>query len=72
MTGVQTCALPIYKFKTFIDGVKAEFKKISWPTFEELKGSTWVVLGMSGFIAVVLFLLDKVMTILVLNVIMGR
>lgn len=62
----------INKLKTFLDGVQQEFKKISWPSYEELKGSTWVVLGMSAFIAVVLFVLDKVMSVLVLNVIMGR
>lgn len=62
----------IKKFKSFLDGVQQEFNKISWPTYEELKGSTWVVLGMSAFIAVVLFVLDKVMSVLVLNVIMGR
>jgi len=62
----------INKLKTFLDGVQQEFKKISWPTYEELKGSTWVVLGMSAFIAIVLFILDKVMSVLVLNVIMGR
>lgn len=62
----------INKLKVFIDGVQDEFKKISWPSYEELKGSTWVVLGMSAFIAVVLFVLDKVMSVLVLNVIMGR
>ena len=62
----------INKFKTFLDGVQQEFKKISWPTYDELKGSTWVVLGMSAFIAILLFALDKVMTVLVLNVIMGR
>jgi len=62
----------INKLKTFLDGVQQEFKKISWPTYEELKGSTWVVLGMSAFIAIVLFVLDKVMSVLVLNVIMGR
>ncbi len=62
----------IKKLKTFLDGVQQEFKKVSWPTYEELKGSTWVVLGMSAFIGMVLFILDKVMTVLVLNVIMGR
>lgn len=62
----------INKLKTFLDGVQQEFKKISWPTYEELKGSTWVVLGMSAFIAILLFALDKVMSVLVLNVIMGR
>ena len=62
----------INRLKTFLDGVQQEFKKISWPTYEELKGSTWVVLGMSAFIAILLFVLDKVMSVLVLNVIMGR
>jgi preprotein translocase subunit SecE len=62
----------INKFKAFLDGVQSEFKKISWPSYEELKGSTWVVLGMSALIAVILFILDKVMSVLVLNVIMGR
>ncbi|MEA3287915.1 MAG: preprotein translocase subunit SecE [Candidatus Marinimicrobia bacterium] len=62
----------VKKFKAFLDGVQSEFKKISWPTFEELKGSTWVVLGMSALIAFILFVLDKVMSILILNVIMGR
>ena len=62
----------INKLKAFLEGVQQEFKKISWRTYEELKGSTWVVLGMSAFIAVVLFILDKVMSVLVLNVIMGR
>ena len=62
----------INKLKAFLDGVQQEFKKISWPTYEELKSSTWVVLGMSAFIAIVLFILDKVMSVLVLNVIMGR
>ncbi len=62
----------INKLKAFLDGVQAEFKKISWPSYEELKSSTWVVLGMSAFIAVVLFTLDKIMSVLILNVIMGR
>jgi preprotein translocase subunit SecE len=60
------------RIKAFIEGVQFEFKKISWPSFEELKGSTWVVLGMSGLLAVILFIMDKVMSTLVLNVVMGR
>ena len=62
----------IKKLTDFWDGVVQEGKKISWPTWEELQGSTWVVLGMSAFIAVVLFLMDKIMSVLVLNIIMGR
>ena len=60
------------RIKAFIEVVQFEFKKISWPSFEELKGSTWVVLGMSGLLAVILFIMDKVMSTLVLNVVMGR
>ena len=30
--------------KGFIDDVHAEFNKISWPTWKELKGSTRVVI----------------------------
>jgi len=62
----------IKRIRDFFEGVQFEFKKISWPTFEELKGSTWVVLGMSALLAVILFVMDKVMSALVLNVIMGR
>ncbi len=62
----------IKKIKAFFEGVQFEFKKITWPTFEELRGSIWVVLGMTGMLAAILFLMDKVMSALVLNLIMGR
>ena len=62
----------IKRIKEFFEGVQFEFKKISWPSFDELKGSKWVVLGMSAMLAIILFVMDKVMSALVLNVIMGR
>ena len=32
------------KIRTFYEEVKAEMKKVTWPTFIQTKGSTWVVI----------------------------
>lgn len=50
------------KIKQFLDSVQFEMKKVSWPTWEELKGSTYVVLSLSLLIAVFLFVVDMVLT----------
>jgi preprotein translocase SecE subunit len=62
----------IEKIRTFFTDVQFEFQKISWPTYEELKGSTWIVLGMSGVLALILFVMDKIMSTLILDIIMGQ
>jgi len=48
----------INKSKQFIDEVQVEMKKVSWPSWEELKGSTYVVLSLSLVLAVFLFFFD--------------
>ncbi|MBT3961221.1 MAG: preprotein translocase subunit SecE [Candidatus Marinimicrobia bacterium] len=48
----------INKSKQFIDEVQVEMKKVSWPSWEELKGSTYVVLSLSLVLAVFLFFVD--------------
>ncbi len=48
----------INKIKDFFTGVKVEMKKVSWPTFEELKSSTAVVIVFAIMIAVFLFVVD--------------
>ncbi len=48
------------KIKEYFDGVVFEMKKVSWPSWEELKGSTIVVLTVSLFLATFLFLVDFV------------
>ncbi|MCD6205793.1 MAG: preprotein translocase subunit SecE [Candidatus Marinimicrobia bacterium] len=53
------------KIADFIDGVVFEMKKVSWPTWQELKGSTTVVLMLSLVLAVFLFIVDVVLTKLV-------
>jgi preprotein translocase SecE subunit len=62
----------IKKIRDFFEGVQFEFKKITWPSFEELRSSIWVVLGMTALLSVILFVMDKIMSALVLNLIMGR
>jgi len=50
------------KIRNFIDGVIFEMKKVSWPTWQELKGSTVVVLVLSLMLAIFLFLADMILT----------
>ncbi len=44
--------------KTFFEEARSEFKKISWPTWDEIKGSTAVVCTTILFLMVVLALYD--------------
>lgn len=55
----------IKRIKEFLNGVVFEMKKVSWPTWEELKGSTLVVLILSLVLAVFLFVVDLVLSKLV-------
>ena len=48
----------IKKFQEFLLGVESEMKKISWPTFEQLRGSTGVVLVLSLILVIFLFVVD--------------
>ena len=44
--------------KDFMNGVQFEMKKVSWPTWDELRGSTMVVLGLSLILGIFLFVID--------------
>ena len=48
----------IKKTKKFLDDVQFEMKKVSWPTFDELRGAVYVVLTLSLLFAVFLFIVD--------------
>ena len=48
----------IKKIRKFFEEVQFEMKKVSWPTWDELKGSTYVVLSFSVLIALFLFVVD--------------
>jgi len=51
----------IKKTKNFLDDVQFEMKKVSWPTFDELRGAVYVVLTLSLLLAVFLFVVDLVL-----------
>ena len=62
----------VQKIKAFFEDVRFEFQKIVWPTTGELKGSTIMVLSLTGLLALILFVIDKLMSTLILGVILGR
>ncbi|RMF08516.1 MAG: preprotein translocase subunit SecE [Candidatus Neomarinimicrobiota bacterium] len=53
------------KIKQFIDEVQFEMSKVSWPNWNELRGSTYIVLTLSLILAVYLFIVDFVLNRLV-------
>ena len=48
----------IKRLQAFFVGVEFEMKKVSWPTAEELRGSTVVVLVLSLILVIFLFIVD--------------
>lgn len=51
----------INRIKNFFNGVVFEMNKVSWPSWEELKGSTIVVLVLSGVLAIFLLTVDTIL-----------
>lgn len=51
---------PIGKLQDFFDEVKVELKKVSWPSWEEVKASTQVVLVLLGILAGLVWVYDLV------------
>ena len=54
------------KIKSFLGEVRVETRKISWPSLEELRGSTWVVIVAVILITMVIAIID-----LILNRLLG-
>lgn len=46
------------KLTSYFKGVKAEMKKVIWPTKKELLNYTGVVILISGIVSVLVYLLD--------------
>ena len=55
----------IAKIKEFSGDVSKEMKKVSWPTRQQLRESTIVVLATCGIITVFVWVVDLAMTFLV-------
>ena len=52
----------VNKFHQFLSDVNFEMNKVSWPNWEELRGSTYVVLSLSLIMIVFLFFIDLLLS----------
>ena len=52
----------IKKIKKFSKEVQIEMGKVSWPTWDELRGATYIVLSLSILIAAFLFVVDLILS----------
>ncbi len=52
----------LQQLRQFYAEARAEFKKISWPSLEEIKGSTSVVCVTIGFVMVLLAVYDLIIS----------
>jgi preprotein translocase subunit SecE len=50
------------KISNFIKDVRQEMAKVSWPTRDELKDSTIIVILLSLFFSIFIYGIDKVLT----------
>tara|TARA_B100001094_G_C17432004_1_gene439630 strand:- start:284 stop:466 length:183 start_codon:yes stop_codon:yes gene_type:complete len=51
----------VKKIQNFVNDVRFEMSKVSWPTWEELKSSTYVVLTLSFILILFLFVVDFIL-----------
>ena len=59
----------IKKIQNFLIDVRFELSKVSWPTWEELKSSTYVVLTLSFILILFLFVVDFILA-KILNIVL--
>ena len=59
----------VKKINHFLGDVRSEMSKVSWPTWDELKSSTYVVLTLSLILIVFLFVIDFVLA-KILNIVL--
>ena len=50
------------KIKDFFSDVRFEMLKVSWPKWDELKGSTFVVISFSIIVSLFLFFIDRILS----------
>jgi len=59
----------IDKLQQFVADVKFEMTKVSWPSWDELRSSTYIVLGLSLILIVFLFSVDFLLS-KILNIVL--
>jgi preprotein translocase subunit SecE len=55
----------IAKIKKYSNEIVGEMKKVSWPTKQQLRESTIVVIVMTGIITLFTFVIDEIMTVVI-------
>lgn len=55
-----TQTLQIHRLIQFLKEVRGEVAKVTWPGGDEVKGATWVVIIVCIFVAVVIWIIDKI------------
>lgn len=58
----------VANIKKFANEVVAEMKKVSWPSKEQLRESTVVVIVVTGIITAFTFVVDELMTLIVKSI----
>ena len=58
---------PLGRMSQFLRDVRAEMKRVSWPTVKDVKNTTIITLVAVVFFAVYLFLVDRVWAYLILG-----
>jgi preprotein translocase subunit SecE len=53
----------VEKVKTFAQDVQSEMKKVTWPTREELRGSTMVVIVTVIIMSVFIGVVDRILSL---------
>jgi preprotein translocase subunit SecE len=59
----------INRLQQFVADVKFEMTKVSWPSWDELRSSTYIVLGLSLILIVFLFSVDFLLS-KILNIVL--
>jgi preprotein translocase subunit SecE len=52
----------IAKATKFLQDVRSEMSKVSWPSRQELKGQTWIVIVVSLFFALFIYIVDHLLS----------
>jgi preprotein translocase subunit SecE len=55
----------VQQLKTFVNEVVVESKKVTWPGWEDLKSSTWVVIVAVAFITFFITVVDRVVSMFI-------
>tara|TARA_B100000287_G_scaffold108796_1_gene101059 strand:- start:1907 stop:2089 length:183 start_codon:yes stop_codon:yes gene_type:complete len=59
----------VKKINQFLGDVRSEMDKVSWPTWDELRSSTYVVLTLSLILIIFLFVIDFILA-KILNIVL--